>query len=79
MSWVSLNEGLGRPLHEAVKVKPGDFLGLPWRTQDVGVRYLPRKAATGRGTSRRERCVLESTKLKAVGDLKSIFTSDMEM
>ena len=34
---------------------------------------------TGSGTSPRERSVLQSTKLKGVGDLKRVLTSDMEM
>ena len=42
---MSLNEGPEKPLHEAVKMKPG----LCWETQDVGdsrtIRYLLRKAA----------------------------------
>lgn len=41
----SLHGGQERPLHEAMKVKPG----LYWRPQDVGddraVVYLPRTAA----------------------------------
>ena len=45
MPEVSLNGGLERPLHEAVKLKPG----LPWKPQDVGdartVGYLPEKTA----------------------------------
>ena len=34
---------------------------------------------TGSGTSPRERSVLQSTKLKGIGDLKSALTSDVEM
>ena len=34
---------------------------------------------TGSGASPRETSVLQSTKLKGVGDLKSVLTSDMEM
>jgi hypothetical protein len=37
------------------------------------------KLLRGSGTSQRKRSVLQSTKLKGVGDLKSIWTSDMEM
>ena len=38
-----------------------------------------RKLLTGSETSPRERSVLQSTKLKGAGDLKSTLTSDMEM
>ena len=76
---MSLNRGLERPLWEAGKIRPG----LPWRSQDGGdaraVGSLPRRAADRSGTSPRERSVLQSTKLKGVGDLRSILTSDMEM
>ena len=62
-----------------MKVKPG----LPWRPQDVGdartVGYLLRKTANREWTSLRERSVLQSTKMKEVGDLKIILTLDMEM
>ena len=37
------------------------------------------KLLTGSQTSPRERSVLQSTKLKGVGDLKTALTSDMEM
>ena len=37
------------------------------------------KLLTDTGTSPRERSVLQSTKLKGVGDLKSILTPDLEM
>jgi hypothetical protein len=37
------------------------------------------KLLTGSGTSQRERIVLQSTKLKGTGDLKSILTSDTVM
>ena len=37
------------------------------------------KLLTGTRISPRERSVLQSTKLKGVGDLKSILTSGMEM
>lgn len=37
------------------------------------------KLLTGKGTSPRERSVLQSTKLKGVGDLKRVLTSDMEL
>ena len=44
VSEVSLNGGLERPLHEAVKLTPG----LPWRSQNAGdaraVGYLKKKA-----------------------------------
>ena len=45
MAGVSLHGDQERPLHEAVKVKPG----LPWRPQDIGdaraVGNLSKKAA----------------------------------
>ena len=59
-------------LHEAVKGKPG----LPWRPQGVG-DAMPRKAHIR--TTAGESGVLQSAKLKGVGDLKSILTSGMEM
>ena len=66
-------------LCEAVKVKPR----LPWRPQDVrdarDLDTFQGKLLAGSGTSPRERNVLQSTKLKGVGDLKSILTSDMEI
>jgi hypothetical protein len=58
-----------------VKVMPG----LPWRPQDErdarAMGYLSRKLLTGSGTSLRERSVLQTTKLKGVGYLKSPLTS----
>ena len=51
VSGVSLNGGLERPLHEAMKLKPR----LPWRTQDVGDARTwitcQGKLLTGSGTS----------------------------
>ena len=45
MSRVTLYEGLEKPLHEAMKLKPV----LPWELQDFrdarAVIYLPRRAA----------------------------------
>ena len=79
MSAVPLQGGLEVPLCEAVKVKPR----LPWRPHDVGdaraVGHLQRELLTGSGASPGERSVLASTKLKGVGDLKNILTSDVEM
>lgn len=70
----SLRGGLEKPLHEAVKEKPG----LPSRLRDVGNSEAmghPLKTAANRGgTSPKERSVLQSTKLKGVGDLKSTLT-----
>lgn len=65
---VSLHGGPERPLCDAVKVEPG----LPWRPQHFEhnrVRYLPEELLRGSGTSPRERAVLQSTKLKGVGNL----------
>jgi hypothetical protein len=78
MSGVSLHGGPEWPLCETVKVRPG----LPWQPQEVRdarvIGYLLRRAANS-GTSPRERSVLQSTKLKGVGDLRSALTSVMEM
>ena len=58
MSGVSLNGGLKKPLHDAVRLK----LVLPWRPQDVGnskaMRYLLRRAANREWNQpKREKCV----------------------
>ena len=57
----------------------GTVKGEPWRPQDIGdgrvVGYLPRSANNRVGQAQ-ERGVLQSTKLKGVGDLKSALTSD---
>ena len=72
VSAISLQGDQEKPLNEGMKVK----LGLTWRPQDVGstraVGNLLRRAITGSGTSPRKRSVLQSTKLKGVGDLKSV-------
>lgn len=72
MSGVSLHGGLERPLCKAMKVKPG----LPWRPQNVGddraVGYFQRRDPN-RGISPWERGVLQPTKLKGAGGLKSTF------
>ena len=74
---MSLNGDLERPLHKAVKLKPG----WPWRPQDIGdarpMGYLLRKTANREWNQHKRRGVLQSTKLKGVGDLKSILTPDM--
>jgi hypothetical protein len=74
---VSLHGGPEIPLHEVVK------LMLPWRSENVRdarvVGYLLKKASRESETSPRERIVLHSTKLKEVGNLKGISTSDVEM
>jgi hypothetical protein len=44
----------------------------PWNT-------CQGKLLTGNGPSPGERSLLQSTKMKGVGDLKSTLTSDMEM
>lgn len=50
------------------------------RYEDARVMgYLPRKAANRDGTNPRKRSVLQPTKLKGIGDLKSTLTSDMEL
>lgn len=72
MSGVSLHGGLERPLCKAMKVKPG----LPWRPQNVGddraVGYFQRRDSN-RGISPWERGVLQPTKMKGAGGLKSTF------
>lgn len=74
MAGVSLKGGPERSLDEAVKVKPG----LLWRPQDVKScqsRGIPaEESSDGCGTSPKERevCVLQSTKLKDVGDPKGV-------
>lgn len=56
---------------------------LPCRPQDAGdgraTGYLLRKAAKREWEQAKERSVLNSTKLKGVGDLKIILTSDMKI
>ena len=73
VSGVSLHAGLQRPLCETLKVKPG----WPQRPQDVGDARvegcLPRRAAD-REWNHPKRCVLQSIKLKEVGDLKNTLT-----
>ena len=75
---VYLGGGLERPVCEVVKMKPG----WPWRPQDVGnaraMGYLPRKVAN-REWNEPQRSMLHSTKMKGVGDLKRVLTSDVEM
>lgn len=72
MSGVSLHGGPERPLDEAVKVN----LGLLWRPQDVidarVVGHLSRKAAIREWNQSKRETLLQSTKLKGVGDQKSI-------
>lgn len=79
MPEVSLHGGLERPLHEAVKLKPG----LPQKSQDVGdaraMGYRPRRAANRVWNQAKRAASLQSTELKGIGDLKSPLTSDMEM
>lgn len=64
---------------EALKVK----LRLPWRSQKVrddrAWDTCQGKLLTGSGNSPREKSVLQKTKIKGVGDLKSILTPDMGM
>jgi hypothetical protein len=43
------------------------------------VGYLPRTADNRQWNQSKEKRVLQSTKLKGVGDLKSTLTTDMEM
>ena len=56
------------------------MLKLPWRHQDIqdarNVDYLLSKAAN-REWKQTKRIVLQSTKMKGVGDLKSTLTTDM--
>lgn len=72
MSGVSLHGGPERPLQEAVEVKPESC----WRLQDAGdarvVGYPSRR------TSSRERSMLQSIKLKRIGDLKRALASDRD-
>ena len=76
---MSLQGNQVSPLNEGMKVK----LGLTWRPQDVcstrAVGNLLRRAITGSGTSPRKRSVLQSTKLKGIGHLKSALTSHIRM
>lgn len=67
-----MEDPFSRPLHKAVKVKPG----LPGRPQDARALGIPTEENTN---SPRERCVLPSVKLKGVGDLESALIPDMEM
>jgi hypothetical protein len=57
------------------------MLKLPWRPQDVrdarAVGYLLRKAAN-REWKQPKRFVLQSTRIKEVGDLMSALPSNME-
>ena len=79
MARVSLNGDAEKPSSEAVKLKPG----APLKHRDVGdakvVDSCQKEMLTGSGTSPRERNMMQSTKLKGVGDLKNILSSDMEM
>lgn len=73
-----LHGGPEAPSCEAVKVKPG----LCWRPQAVGsarvIGYLPRRAED-MAWDQPKREVLQSMKLKGLGNLKSPLTSDTEM
>ena len=66
-------------MYETVEVKHV----LPWRPQEVGngriMGYLLRKPTDWCRTSPRERRVLQLTKLKGAGDLRSALTSDLEV
>ena len=79
MLGMSLCGGPERPLCKAVKVKPG----LPWRPQDVRdartMGTCQGELLSESGTSPGERSMLQSAKLKRVGDLKMVLTSDMEI
>ena len=73
---VSLNKSLEKPLQEAVKLKP-ELSWRCWRCQSHGICA---KESCYKGVEpAQEREVLQSTKLKGVGDLKNALTSDMEM
>ena len=77
MSPVSLDEGLEKILHEALKLRPG----LPWKPQNIedarAMGYLQKKAVNGDWN--KPKCVSVTGKLKRIGDLKSTLTSDKEM
>jgi len=66
-----------RPLCEAIKVKPGFY----WRPQAVGydrvIGNLPKRAADKVWNQPKRKNMLQSTKLKGIGDLKSVLTLDM--
>ena len=77
MSGVALSGGLERPLYEAVRV---NCLGNSKMLEMSESRDTCQgELLTGSGTNPRERSVLQSTKLKGVGDLKSVSTSDIKM
>lgn len=67
VSEVSLNEDLDS---QYMKLS----LGLPWRTQEVlyarAMGYLQREAANTERKEPKRKSVLESTKLKRIGDLE---------
>ena len=79
MSAMSFQGDQERPLNEGMKEK----LELTWRPQDVGstraMGNLLRRAIAGSGISPRKRSVLQSTKLKGIGHLKSVLTSHIRM
>lgn len=76
ISEMSLHRGLDRPLPGTMKV----IDGLSWKLKDVGggrvMGYLPRKAADQVWISPRERTILQSAKVKGLGNLKSYLLSD---
>ena len=78
MSGLSWHEGPEKTFCEAVKVKSfvddSRMLEMP-KSRDTCQEELH----TACGTSPRSRSVLQSEKLKGVGDLKITLTSDMEM
>lgn len=79
MPEVSLHRGRERPLHKALKMKPG-FHGRLWDVGDVRVLEYLSKGAADQVWSlpKREKCVTVN-KMKVVGHLKSALTSHTEM
>lgn len=79
MSEVFLYGGPERPLHEAWMLKPG----LPWKSKMLKMpeswNTSQRKLPASCGTRSRERYVLQSMKLKEVGDLNSVLISYIKM
>ena len=75
----TLHGGPEKPLHEVVKVKPRYFFGDPIMLEmSESWNTCQGELLTGYGTIPGE-SVLQSTKLKGFGDLKTTLTSDMEI